>query len=63
MAIAQEKYILPYTIHIKGSAVVHHPKIKGSQKVGTAQRSARVATLNPMHHPYNIPSYLGGCVL
>ena len=58
MAIRQEKYVFIYPVHIELWVMFHDVEVKGSEKFGAAERAARMATCAPVHHPYNVASYL-----
>lgn len=60
MPVAEKENIFPDAIHLEGRIVLHLLEIEGSKEVGTAQRTTRVAALNPMNHSYNVSPYLCG---
>ena len=55
--------IFIFTFHMEVGIMLHYLEKQCSKEIRTAQRTARVAALNCMHHSYNIPAYLAGDLL
>ena len=61
MPVGKEKQVLAFAFHFERFGFVfHHIAIEGNEKLGAAQRAARVSALAIVHHPHNIAPHLGG---
>ena len=62
MSVREKEQVLTLTIHLKLRIVFQYMEKEGGHIVGTTQRSAGVAALHCMNHPYNITPDLAGCL-